>query len=90
MELDQKVLTYLKNGMASGQLSRKEGNEIAKILKEYKQLVKDGYIEGKPTQDAFKDVVDLHYHKKAKIRLSQKDEKKNTCIIPLLWPEYII
>ena len=34
MELDQKVLTYVKNGMASGQLSRKEGNEIAKILKQ--------------------------------------------------------
>ena len=64
MELDQKVLTYLKNGVASGQFSRKEGNEIAAILKEYKQLVKDGYIQNKPPQDAFKDVLDLHEHKK--------------------------
>ena len=75
MELDQKVLTYVKNGMASGQLSRKEGNEIATILKEYKQLVKDGHIPGKLPQDAFKDVLDLHEHKKKKLAKEQKQEE---------------
>ena len=84
---DHKVVNYLEDE----QISDKESNDIIDILVEYKQLVRDKYIPAKHPQDAFKDVIDLHNHKKAKIRLAQKDEgKKYTCMIPLLWQGYII
>jgi len=71
-ELDHKVVMYLEDE----NISDKESKDIIDILVEYKQLVRDGYIPAKHPQEAFKDVVDLHNHKKAKIRLSQKDEGK--------------
>ena len=84
-ELDHKVVMYLEDE----NISDNESKAIIDILVEYKQLVRDGYIPAKHPQEAFKDVVDVHTHKKAKIRLSQKDEGKNTCMIPLLWQGYI-
>ena len=72
--MDHKVVMYLE----AEHISDKESKDIIDILVEYKQLVRDGYIPAKHPQKAFKDVVDLHNHKKAKIRLSQKDEEKKT------------
>ena len=64
-------------------ISDKESKDIIDILVEYKQLVRDGYIPTKDPQEAFRDVVDLHNHKKSKIREAEKVEEQKTCI-PLL------
>ena len=70
--VDKKVVNYLLDN----NINEEEEADIVDIMTEYKQLVRDGCIPAKHPQEVFKDVVDLHNHKKAKIRLSQKDEEK--------------
>ena len=64
MKFEKKVLSYVKSGIASGELSKAEGNEIVSILCEYRDLVKKGKIEKKTSEEAFQDVLDLHSIKK--------------------------
>ena len=63
MDLRKKVLAYVKDGMASGELSKAQGHDIVQIMIEYKDLVAKGKIESKSTEEAFKDVIDLHEYK---------------------------
>ena len=70
--LDQKVVKYLLDN----NINEEEEADIVDIMTEYKQLVRDVHIPLKHPQRAFRDVIDLHNHKKAKIRVQQKDEEQ--------------
>ena len=74
-ELDKKVVSYLLDNNINEE-------DEADIMTGYKQLVRDGYIPAKHPQEAFKDVIDLHNHKRSKIRVQQKDEGKKQMYDP--------
>ena len=44
MEFRKKVLAYVKDGMASGELSKTQGNDIVQVMIEYKHTTKAGPI----------------------------------------------
>ena len=67
MDLRKKVFAYVKDGIASGELSKAEGHDIVQVFIEYKDLVAKGKIPSKTPEEAFQDVIDLHKHKQKKL-----------------------
>ena len=67
MGLEQKVLSYVKSGIASGELSKEQGHDIVQVMIKYKDLVAKGKIPSKTPEEAFQDVIDLHKHKQKKL-----------------------
>ena len=63
MSFRKKVIDYVKDGVASGELSKEQSHGIIQVMIEYKDLVAKGDIPTKTPEEAFKDIIDLYKYK---------------------------